>query len=135
MALDVQEGITETFCRYLVSGGAAVAVHMALLFALVECLGTDETAATSAGFVLGSVVNYLLQYHFVFGATCRHLNSFFRYGAVTLTMLGVNAIVFRVLIEGVGMWYMLAQAMATGMVFVLNFLVNRSFTFAGGNRG
>jgi putative flippase GtrA len=54
MALDVQEGITETFCRYLVSGGAAVAVHMALLFVLVEHLGSDETLATSVGFFLGS---------------------------------------------------------------------------------
>jgi putative flippase GtrA len=134
MARDVWEGFLETFCRYLVSGGAAVAVHLALLFALVEHLGADETLATSVGFFLGSVVNYLLQYHVVFKSRSRHLNAFVRYGAVTLIMLGVNAIVFRLLTDGFGMWYMLAQATATGMVFVLNFLVNRSFTFAGGSR-
>ena len=45
-------------------------------------------------------------------------------------MLGLNVAIFWTLHERFGINYLLAQAVAIGMVFSLNFLVNRRYTFA-----
>jgi putative flippase GtrA len=118
--------------RYLISGGTAVLVHMLLLLGLVELLSVHKVLATTIGFAVGSAVNYTLQYHFVFRSTCPHLNSAFRYIGVTTSMLGLNSLLFWVLITSLALWYMAAQALTISIIFLLNFLVNRSFTFSPG---
>jgi putative flippase GtrA len=121
--------IVHELWRYVVSGGTAVLVHMLLLFGMVEFLGVQKVFASAVGFAVGSLVNYLLQYHFVFRATCSHFHASFKYIVVTSAMLGVNSMLFWLLINTFSLWYMLAQAMTISIIFALNFLLNRSFTF------
>jgi putative flippase GtrA len=115
--------------RYMVSGSTAVLVHMLLLFGMVEFMGVHKVFASAVGFTIGSGVNYVLQYSFVFRATCSHFNAVFKYIVVTSAMLGVNSMLFWLLINTFSIWYMPAQAMTISIIFVLNFLLNRSFTF------
>jgi putative flippase GtrA len=118
--------------KYVISGGTAVLVHMLLLLGFVELLGLHKVLATTIGFAVGSAVNYTLQYHFVFRSTCPHLHSAFKYVVVTTAMLGLNSLLFWVLITSLALWYMAAQALTISIIFLLNFLVNRSFTFSPG---
>jgi len=47
-----------------------------------------------------------------------------------MALLAVNVIIFSVFTQIIGIFYILAQILVIGIVFVLNFLVNRTFTFS-----
>ena len=46
-------------------------------------------------------------------------------------LLAVNVILFIIFTQVIGLFYIFAQVLVIGIVFVLNFLVNRTFTFSG----
>ena len=52
-----------------------------------------------------------------------------RYTLVTLAMLLVNLLIFWFLNEQLGIYYFIAQIVATGIVVILNFTINRRWTF------
>ena len=107
----------------------AAAAHFCALWLLVEFCGANATAASAIGFCVATVVNYSLQYHWTFRASGPHSTLFWRYLAVSTTMLGVNTALFWTLCKVVGMHYLVAQIVATGAVVVLNFTINRRYTF------
>jgi putative flippase GtrA len=115
--------------RYLVAGGTAALVHFAVLIMLVELADVDATIASMIGFCLAVIVNYTLQYHWTFEMSEPHGRILTKYIVITFTMLGVNTIIFWVLYEQVGVLYLVAQFIATGVVTVLNFLINKHYTF------
>ncbi len=115
--------------RYLVAGGTATLVHLCLLAALVELLGTPATLASAIGFCIACGVNYTIQYYWTFAAVGSHGILFARYALVTIVMLGVNTVFFWLLHSRAGAPYLLAQALATAMVVGLNFETNRRYTF------
>jgi putative flippase GtrA len=118
------------FTRYGLSGSAAVGVHLALLVVLVELAATPAVMASVVGFACGTVVNYALQHRFVFSRSGGHGWYFPRYVAVTLITMMLNTIVFWVLYSGLGVFYLASQVITIGIVVPVNFVINRSFTFA-----
>jgi putative flippase GtrA len=118
------------FVRYLLSGSTAVATHLAVLIALTELAGMPSTFASAVGFACAVPVNYALQHRFVFKRTKRHLRFFTRYLAVTLLTLALNTGLFWLLTVVLGIFYVASQILTIGVVVLVNFVVNRSFTFA-----
>jgi putative flippase GtrA len=116
--------------RYFVVGVVAVALHIAILALLVEAINLNATLATSIGFVVASVFNYSLQYSWTFSATGSHLMRFPRYCFVTSITVLINAGVFWTLNDALGVAYIIAQLVTTGVIFLLNYEANRRFTFA-----
>jgi len=116
--------------RYLISGGFGALIHFAILTLLVERFGSNDTLATSVGFVIGSVVNYTLQYHWTFSADGPHHIMFTRYAAVTLITMTINAGLFWLFTHQFGLYYLYSQIIATGMMVFVNFYINKHFTFA-----
>src|SRR5262249_38624798 len=88
---------TMTFLRYFVAGSLAFAAHLAILETLLMAGLRPPWAASAAGFVLACVVNYSLQYAWVFRATLAHHTAASRYISITLAMLGVNTAIFALL--------------------------------------
>ena len=117
------------FARYIVAGGSAFAVHLAVLELLLTAGVAPAFLASAAGFVVACVVNYSLQRVWVFRSGRGLVDSAVRYAGVTVVMLAVNTALFALLQAGLGLSPALAQTFATGGVFVLNFFCNRSFTF------
>ncbi len=120
----------ELLARYTVVGTLAVIVHYTVLILLVEGVAANPTLASSCGFSVGVVVNYFLQYYWTFRSNGSHAKRFPLFASVAVAMLGVNAAVFWTLHERLGMNYLLAQACAIGLVFLLNFLINSRYTFS-----
>jgi putative flippase GtrA len=118
------------FLRYIVAGGSALAVQLAILSLLVEGGHVDQTVATTIGFAAAIVVNYSLQRRYVFRTDAAHRKALVRYLLVTLAAMALNAVLFKLLTAELGVFYALAQVITTGLLFVLNFFVNRFFTFA-----
>ena len=121
--------LKQQFIRYLISGVSALALHMAILAFLVELFAIDETVASGTGFFFAVLLNYTIQHRWVFAADGNHLNHFQKYLLVTLLTFSVNIVFFWVAVNIVGVWYPLAQLLTTGFIFLLNFIVNRNFTF------
>jgi putative flippase GtrA len=119
------------FLRYGVAGSAAAATHLAVLVLLTELAAVPSTLASALGFACAVPVNYALQHRFVFNAgSSRHLLLFSRYVAVTLLTMALNVGLFWVLTSGLGIFYVLSQIITIGVIVPLNFVINRSYTFA-----
>lgn len=117
------------FVRYATCGALSALVHVAVLVMLVEFLQMPSTMASALGFACAIPVNYLLQHRFVFGSGGGHQSFFPRYLAVTLLSMGLNVALHWLLTFWVGLHYVLAQILALGVVVLVNFAVNRYFTF------
>jgi putative flippase GtrA len=117
------------FTRYCVSGGAAVATHLAMLVVLVELASSPPVLASVLGFVCGTLVNYTLQHRFVFARSRGHGAYFPRYLAVTLGTMTLNTLLFWFLSSGIGIGYLASQMVTLGVIVPLNFMLNRSFSF------
>jgi putative flippase GtrA len=116
------------FLRYVVVGGSALGLHLAVLQTLLWADACSAWAASAVGFVVACVFNYSLQRLWVFQSDRSHAVALPRYIAITTVMLGVNTALFAMLF-GFGFPPLAAQTVTTGCVFVLNFFSNRHFTF------
>ena len=115
--------------RYVMAGGAAAVVHLAVLAIAVEAAGLPSVAGSAVGFAAAIAVNYTAQYYWVFGATARHGAAFPRYLAVTLAMLGVNSAMFAALVGATSLHYIVVQVLVTATVTALNYVINAGFTY------
>ena len=122
---------TGLLTRYIISGGVAAVAHFGLLIILVELFAVNPTVASALGFIAAIFVNYSLQYHWTFAVkgSGQHKKFFARYLLVTLSTLCINTLLFWTMNEVVGIQYFYAQVVATGVVLVINFVVNQRYTF------
>jgi putative flippase GtrA len=118
------------FLRYGLSGSAAALTHLAILALLVELAASPPVLASVAGFAGATVVNYTLQHRFVFGRSSGHGWYFPRYLAVTLATMSLNTLLFWALHDGLQLYYLLSQVITIAVIVPINFVINRSFTFA-----
>ena len=56
--------LLRAFLTFGLVGAVGTACHYATLISLVELLAVDPVVATSAGFMVGMVVNYALNYRY-----------------------------------------------------------------------
>jgi len=118
------------FTRYGLSGGAAVATHLALLVILIELAGSPPVLASVLGFAGATLVNYTLQHRFVFARSRGHGAYVPRYLAVTSGTMLLNTLLFWTLSNDLGIDYLASQALTIGVIVPINFALNRTFTFA-----
>ena len=116
------------FVRFGLVGAVATAIQYGLLVLLVRGFGMAPTPASSIGFALSAVVNYLLNYHFTFGSDRPHGPAAVKFGALAATGLLINAAIMHLMI-GAGVHYLIAQVCATGVVLFWNFFGNSIWTF------
>jgi putative flippase GtrA len=119
--------------RYGLAGTTAVAFLFVVLVAQVELLGVPKTLASAIAFASAIPVNYLLQRRFVFAAGGGYLASVARHLVVTGLTLGLNTLLFWLLVERLGTPYTLAQLLVIAIVVPVSFVLNRHYTF-GRNR-
>ena len=117
------------FFAFLGVGAIGTAAHYALLIALVASSIMGPVAASSAGFVLGAFVNYALNYRYTFRSIKRHSVTLPRFMVVALAGFVINSLVMVLLTGPAGLYYLLAQVLATGVVVVFGFTMNLLWTF------
>lgn len=118
--------VVRDFLRFAAVGAVATAVHYAVLIALKELAGFDPVTATVCGFAVGVVVSYFLNSRFTFNVP--HSGAGFTKFALVVAVGGViNAGIVALLMHH--MHYLIAQAIATGLVLIWNFAGSRLFAF------
>lgn len=120
------------FLRFAMVGATGTAVQYLVLWVGVERCGQGVAAASGAGYVLGALVNYALNYFLTFGSEQPHLHAARRY----FTLLGVgwcaNTGLVWLLVRDPHWHYWAAQALATALGLLWNFAGSRWWVFRPG---
>jgi putative flippase GtrA len=117
------------FVRFAAAGALGALAHYALLLALVEGAGAGPVTGSVAGFALGAVVNYALARAVVFRSGRTHAEALPRFFAVAGVGLLFNGLLMRLLTHAVGMHYLLAQVLTTGLLLLWHYAGNALWTF------
>ena len=116
------------FIRYSAVGAVATALHYALLVLCVELFGWPAWLASGFGAVVGAQLAYVGNRWFTFAHRGDVSASWPRFQATALmgALLGMAVVALAVRL---GLHYVLAQMLATGLSLVLTFGINRVWTF------
>jgi putative flippase GtrA len=117
------------FLRYAAAGALGTGLHYAVLVGLVQFVRVDAVLASTAGAVVGALVNYALNYRYTFGSDRAHRQALPRFALVAVAGIAVNALVMAAILAFAGPHYLVAQVIATATVLAAGYLANRAWTF------
>jgi putative flippase GtrA len=118
------------FLRYSAVGLCATLAHYAVLMALVESQTCSPAWASAWGAVLGAQVAYFGNRWWTNSTTWRGA-TWLRF-QLTAWVAALFGVLWLTLGMHLGLYYLLAQAVATLINLVLTFLVNRRWVFLRG---
>jgi putative flippase GtrA len=116
---------------YAAASVVALAVDMTILWALVQFLSWGYLAASATSFLAGAVVAYELSVKLAFK---QHRLQDRRAEFVTFLVIGtlglaVNSGVIFIMVDYLGLHYLIAKCIAAGFTFVCNFIARRQLLF------
>ncbi len=117
------------FLRFAVVGAIATIIQFSILVALVELAHVNELIANAVGFAFAATANYLMNRYFTFAGTSSHAGyGMLKFAVTSLIGLGVNSLIFKAFMS-VGIYYMIAWALATGLTLIWNYSAARLIVF------
>jgi putative flippase GtrA len=114
---------------YIGAGGIATASHYAVTIAAVELLGAPPLAASAGGFAVGAAVKYFLNYFVAFRSGERHGVALPRFALTLAALFALNAGIFTLFQQVVGLHYMVAQVLTTILLIPPGYLLSRLWVF------
>jgi putative flippase GtrA len=117
------------FSRFVLVGGLCTAAQWLVLILLTQILKLDPTVASTIGFLFSAVINYPLNYSFTFLSATPHRQALPRFLLIMTVGLVLNAAVTFVGTTVCGVYYLIAQAMATGVTLIWNFSAHHRWSF------
>jgi putative flippase GtrA len=117
------------FQRFFVAGGISTAIAYVVLAILVEGFHWNPVLSSATGFVISCFVNYGLNHQITFGGHAEHRTAVPRFTLLALVGLVLNTGIMKFCWSILGVHYFLAQVIATGTVFVWNFVIARTLIF------
>jgi putative flippase GtrA len=118
------------FFRYFFSGGAAFVVYFVLLLVLTEYLHVFHLTSLLIAYSLSIVVNFLVSKYFVFSQhDQRSSRQFVKFFVVALIGLCLQYLFVSFFTGSFAIQYLIANVIASALVYVVSFSLNRTFTF------
>lgn len=120
---------------YIGAGFLTVAGHYATTITLVEILHALPLAASVAGFCVGAAIKYVLNYFVAFRSVETHRAALAKFAVALAILFVLNALFFALLHQGLGLHYLVAQVLTTGLLIPPGYLLSRLWVFAAARRG
>lgn len=117
------------FVSFAAVGLVGTGAHYLTLTGLVELAGVDPVAGSAVGFLVGALVNYVLNYRLIFKSDKRHREAATKFLTVAASGFVINAILMHVLVDLVGVQYLVAQVGVTGCLVFWHYALNALWTF------
>jgi len=117
------------FSRFFRVGLAAAVVHYGLLVGLVELAKAQPVPATLAGYVAGGLVSYGLNRLLTYESRRGHADAGWRFAVVAGAGFLCTWGLMQLFVERLGLPYLPAQLVTTGIVLVWSFFAHKLFTF------
>jgi putative flippase GtrA len=121
--------LARQFAAFFGVGLVAALVHYGLLISLVEGYRMDPVPAALAGYVGGGIVSYLLNRRHTYASARSHAEAGWRFVVVAVIGFGLTWGGMAVLVRGLGVPYLAAQLVTTGVVLFWSFLAHKFWTF------
>ena len=90
----------------------------------------EVVAASSVGYGAGALVNYVINYTFTFESNKAHSSALPKFFVVAGFGFALNAGLVALFARLLEFHYLLAQVLATVIILLWNFVLNRIWTFA-----
>jgi putative flippase GtrA len=117
------------FAKFAGVGAIGTVGHYVTLFVLVDVTGLDAVIASSAGFLVGAIINYALNYTFTFRSQQSHISTAPKFFAIALGGFFLNGAAMSLFVNRIGLYYLFAQVITTGLILIWTFLANHYWTF------
>ena len=111
-------------------GAIGTAGHYLVLVLLVELFAVAPVIASTAAFVVGAIINYILNYHYTFSSDKPHLQAMSKFFTIAFVGMIFNGLVMDYGTTELEINYLLAQILATILVLQWNFFANKLWTFS-----
>lgn len=127
--MSVPTTVTAKFIAFAVVGVFGTISHYIVLWILVEGVYVPILPATTAGFIVGAVVNYSLNRKFTFTSNAPHVIALPKFLTIATVGAGLNVLIMAMLLEVLKIHYLIIQLIATSTVLIWNFVANYVWTF------
>ena len=114
--------------RFCAIGLICFALGLAVLAGLGELAGTNYLVAYATSFITSNLAGYVLNARFTFEVRSDHAGAA-RYMAVNLTLLCINIAMMKLLVDVLGIWYIMAAIILAACNAPLGYLAQRLFTY------
>ena len=111
-------------------GAIGTTGHYVTLVLLVQLGGIAPVIASSIVFIVGALINYVLNYVYTFQSSKRHSEAMLKFFTVAGLGAGLNGFIMYLGTEVTNFHYLLVQVVATGCVVFVTFLLNKIWTFS-----
>jgi len=117
--------------RYVISGGTATAVNLGLLYVFTDLAGIWYLLSAIISFILSFFVSFILQRFWTFGdkRKDRVYKQLMAYFGLSMMNLGLNTALMYFVVDILGVWYLLAQAIISALIALESFLVYKFVIF------
>ncbi|MEZ5758921.1 MAG: GtrA family protein [Emcibacteraceae bacterium] len=114
------------FIKFTAVGLLSTALHYVVLVILVEMFSLSPVTGTMIGYACGAILNYLLNLRYTFRSDAQHKKAIPKF----ILMVAAGFIINTSIMYMLGFIpYLLRQIIATGVVFIWNFIVGKFWTF------
>ena len=111
--------------RFLIAGGSCFVLELATLWTLTEFVGINYLTSAGLACVLAVAINYEMCVRWVWSSARSGSKVATLFLLTSVMGLGINQLSMFLLVERVGLHYMVAKIMATALVTVWNFFTKR----------
>jgi putative flippase GtrA len=117
------------FVKFGIVGVSNTLLTFIVYTLLLKVFGVWYLAASAIGFIVGATNGFLLNRRWTFAGHVGDAYTPLRWAVVQSGGLGINLILLYLLVHDAHLDKLLAQALATIVVTITTFLINRAWTF------
>jgi len=118
--------------KFLMVGAAGVLVNSAALFLLYQVARLPLLAASAAAVEVAIAHNFVLNNRWTFNQKKLSLGRFFKFNTVSLVGLLITVSAVFVLVNHIGLHYLVANLLGIGLATLWNFGLNLIWTWGWG---
>lgn len=116
------------FVTYAMVGAVGTLAQYAVLVVSVSMHWLTPVVASVIGALLGGVINYILNARITFRSH-KHASALPKFALTALIGAAINGVLMKIFIDYFGLYYLLAQVIATAIVLMLTYVINLMWTF------
>jgi putative flippase GtrA len=118
------------FIRFAIVGSSGFLLDFFILVFLVEIAQVHYLAAATCGFIAATIFNYIFNKKWTFkDNSSRYIRQYAIFLIISIVGLGINNGVLYIGVEIFGIYYIFTKIVATLLVALWNFFMNKFITF------